>query len=417
MNPSPRIFDLSLPSLTLEQGGHVESHHVRGFWWGPPSDLEILETKAHLLDPSWIESEAYKVVRRQGGEDDRRMPARSERALDPSVPTILVVHALTGDMRPGGPGGFWQPVVGAGLPLDPCRFRILCFNNLGSCYGTSGPCDATFPRASDSRFPRAVTTWDQARSILLALDALGIEKVHLAVGGSIGGMIALCLAALAPTRFERIAPIAACEATSAWVIGWNHVARQALLLDPEFPTHPSRGLQIARQIAMLTYRAEPGLDLRQGRELVRHEPSAGPATFQIGSYLEHQGRKLRDRFDAGAYLVQLGAMDHHDLARPPSPPEGSESWVHDAATAERDDALSWGLARIRASVRVVSIDTDSLCQPAQSERLALRLSQANRHVESGRIRSLHGHDGFLIEWDQLGSELRAALAMPAGGEE
>src|SRR5690606_15193777 len=140
----------------------------------------------------------------------------------------------------------------------------------------------------------------------------------------IGGMIALCLAALAPERFERVAPIAACEATSAWVIGWNHVARQALVLDPEFPSHPSRGLQIARQIAMLTYRAEPGLEERQGRELAGSDSGSGPPLFRVGSYLEHQGRKLRDRFDAGAYLVQLGAMDHHDLGRPPRLPDEDE---------------------------------------------------------------------------------------------
>lgn len=412
----PRVFDLELPPLTLEHGARLLAHTVRGFWWGPASDLEVLAEKARIFGPEWFENEAYKVVRRSPGED--RPTVRSEGALDPSIPTVLVVHALTGDMCVGGPTGFWQPVVGQGLPLDPSRYRILGFNNLGSCYGTSGPTDPSFPRAEDARFPATVTTWDQARSLLFALDALGIERVHLVVGGSIGGMIALCLAALAPERFERVAPIAACEATSAWVIGWNHVARQALVLDPEFPSHPSRGLQIARQIAMLTYRAEPGLEERQGRELAGSDSGSGPPLFRVGSYLEHQGRKLRDRFDAGAYLVQLGAMDHHDLGRPPRLPDEDERWKHDGdfEPTEDENSLSWGLRRIRASARVVHVDTDNLCRPAQSERLVERLRRSGVHAESGVIRSPHGHDGFLIEWEQLAFELRSALALPAGGE-
>lgn len=418
----PCIFDLELPRLTLERGGIVASHHVRGFHWGPASDRTVLEERARALDPGWVEAEAYKIVRREKLPLEASKPPKGEAegVFDPSVPTILVIHALTGDMRPGGPGGFWQPVVGPGLALDPSRHRILCFNNLGSCYGTSGPPDPSFPRAEDPRFPATVTTWDQARSILLALDALGIERIHLVVGGSIGGMIALCLTALAPSRFERVLPIAASEATSAWVIGWNHVARQALLLDPEFPTHPSRGLQLARQIAMLTYRAEPGLHARQGRGLATHEPSAGPSLFRVGGYLEHQGRKLRDRFDAGAYLVQLGAMDHHDLSRPPQLPDPEESWVHDGAFREegsREAAASWGLSRIRASARIVHIDTDNLCHPAQSLALAERLQKAGMHAESGVIHSPHGHDGFLIEWAQLSRELEAGLDLKVGERE
>lgn len=411
----PRVFDLELPPLTLEQGARLASHRVRGFWWGPAGDLPALEKVARVFGPEWFETEAYKVVHRSPAD---ARPVRSEGALDPSIPTVLVVHALTGDMCVGGPTGFWQPVVGPGLPLDPSRYRILCFNNLGSCYGTSGPTEPCFPRAKDARFPATVTTWDQARSILLALDALGIEKVHLVVGGSIGGMIALCLAALAPERFERVAPIAACEASSAWVVGWNHIARQVLVMDPEFPSHPSRGLQLARQIAMMTYRAEPGLHARQGRGLASQEPMAGAAFFRVGSYLEHQGRKLRDRFDAGAYLVQLGAMDQHDLGRPPSMPEAHESWEHDGITDSNHDAddLSWGLRRIRAHARVVCVDTDILCHPDQSARLVERLRRVGVHAELGVIESPHGHDGFLIEWEKLDVELRSALALPAGGE-
>lgn len=422
LSEKPRAFDLELPPLPLEQGGEVGEHRVRGSWWGPPTDLEALEEAGRLLGVEQMEGEAYRIVRGRGDGGRRAGGSRPLKRgeLDPTVPTILVVHALTGDMRPGGPGGFWQPVVGPGLSLDPSHHRILCFNNLGSCYGTSGPPDPSFPRTRDARFPATITTWDQARSILLALDALGIDRVHLSLGGSIGGMIVLCLAALAPERFERILPIAACEATSAWVIGWNHVARQALLLDPEYPSRPSRGLQIARQIAMLTYRAEPGLEERQGRELADQRAAPGPFTFQVGSYLEHQGRKLHDRFDAESYLLQLGAMDHHDLGRPPPLPSADEPWAHDGrldGSQIGDGELSWGLSRIRASARVVYVDTDNLCQPEQSRALVERLRRLGRYAESGMITSPHGHDGFLIEWAQLANQIDAALSLPAGEDE
>ncbi|MCP3101187.1 alpha/beta fold hydrolase [Myxococcus sp. K15C18031901] len=408
---SPRLFDVSPPDLPLEAGARLAPHLVRGWWWGPDEDLPWLHARARVLTEDAARSAAYQVVRRTRDEQRQVVDeARRHGTLRPSsrIPTVLLVHALTGDMRAGGPGGWWEPVIGPGRALDPTRVRLLCFNNLGSCYGTTGPADEGFPcRLDDARFapaptlakgdlrlderhlPATVTPWDQARSILLALDALGVDDVALVAGGSLGGMVVLCLAALAPERFARMAPIATAEAASAWVVGLNHVARQALLLDPGFPHAPERGLELARQLAMLTYRAEPGLDALQRRPA----DWSSRALHPVQSYLEHQGRKLEARFDARAYLAQLGAMDHHDLSRGP---------------------VGGGLERIRASALCVGIDRDQLFFPGHMEALARRLRALGRHAEHAELSSPYGHDGFLVEWEPLAALLTRALALPSG---
>ena len=120
------------------------------------------------------------------------------------MPTVLVVHALTGDARAAGPDGWWGPLAGPGRALDPTRVRILCANNLGSCYGSSGPLDVGWPDRV-----RRFTPWDQARALRSLLDVLGIERLRLATGASLGGMIALCLAVLRPGGVERLLPIGA----------------------------------------------------------------------------------------------------------------------------------------------------------------------------------------------------------------
>ncbi|XXF76734.1 alpha/beta fold hydrolase [Myxococcaceae bacterium GXIMD 01537] len=413
---TPRVFDLALPDLPLEAGARVSPHLARGWWWGPAEDLPWLESRG-LLHPEGSEAAPSRAVHRSVEEQRERFtearPRTTPRAAD-EVPTVLLVHALTGDARAGGPGGWWEPLIGPGRALDPEHVRLLCFNNLGSCYGSSGPADAGFPlRVDDRRFgptsplpkgnvamdetllPATITPWDQARAILLALDALGIERVSLAVGGSLGGMIVLCLAALAPGRFERIAPIAASEVASTWVVGWNHIARQALLLDPGYPSMPWRGLELARQLATLTYRAEPGLDARQ-------RPGGGGwssrALLPVQSYLEHQGSKLRARFDARSYVALLGAMDHHDVSRFPG---------------KRADG-PWGLARIQASALCVGIDRDQLFFPEHMRNLSSRLRALGLHAEYAELSSAHGHDGFLLEWEPLAELLGRALALPPG---
>ena len=345
----PRSFDLSLPDLALSRGGVVRSHHSRGWWWSRAGDTP--ETP------------------------------------QPGVPTVLLIHALTGSAEAGGPDGWWEPMIGPGSPLDPTDYRILCFNNLGSCYGSSGPGVEGFPAGPEIE----PTSLDLARAILQGLDQLGIGTVHLTTGGSLGGMVTLALAALAPDRFERILPIATSASTSAWVVGWNHVAREILRLDPGYPHNVGRGLELARQLAMLTYRAEPGLDARQPRPTT----AGATAAYPIQGYLEHQGRKLRGRFAARAYELQLAAMDHHDLTLP--------------LPGEKQPALS----HVRATTLIVDVDSDQLFTPAQAERLAQHLRGNGATVERATVRSIHGHDAFLMEWETLGPILTRALHLQA----
>lgn len=301
---------------------------------------------------------------------------------------MLLVHALTGSAQAGGEGGWWEPLIGPGRALDPDCYRILCFNNLGSCYGSSGPGVEGFPTEKNLE----LTSLDISRALLLALDKLGIGKIHLTTGGSLGGMVTLALAALAPERFERLLPLATSVAASAWVVGWNHVARQILRLDPGYPDNIGRGLEIARQLAMLTYRAEPGLDARQPRPVLASSHESG---YPVQSYLEHQGAKLRNRFAAQAYELQLAAMDHHDLMQP--------------LPGDTRPAIS----RVKASTFVVDIDTDQLFTPLQTETLAKCLREAGARVERATVRSIHGHDAFLMEWETLGPILTRALHLQA----
>jgi homoserine O-acetyltransferase/O-succinyltransferase len=347
---SPQVFDLRLPDLVLERGGTVKSHRLHGWWWGPAND----SPNSPLGD----------------------------------VPTVLLVHALTGGAQAGGAGGWWEPLIGPGRALDPSACRILCFNNLGSFYGSSAPGMPGFPRGTRI----TLTSVDIANSIIFGLERLGLERVHLTAGGSLGGMIALTLGALDPKRFERLLPIATCAAASAWVVGWNHVAREILRLDPGYPHHVGRGLELARQLAMLTYRAEPGLETTQHRSLPPIRRFNG---YRIQSYLEHHGRKLKNRFTAHCYELLLDAMDHHDLLRP--------------LPGQRVPAIS----RIKAATLIVHVDSDQLFTPAQSDELVRHLRRPGVRVARATLRSPHGHDAFLIEWDQLSAIVKRAMRLPA----
>lgn len=347
---APVDFQLALPDLPLARGGVVRKHRLHGWWWS-----SVVDTPRH--------------------------PAKGR-------PTVLLIHALTGSAQAGGAEGWWAPLIGPGRVLDPAQYRLLCFANLGTFYGSSAPGAPGFPAARRT----TLTPVDQARAILHGLDALGIGRVHLGIGGSLGGMILLSLAALAPRRVERLLPLATAAAASSWVIGWNHVARSILRLDPGYPGHAARGLEVARQLAMLTYRAEPGLELAQPR----HQPaSARHLPYAIQGYLEHQGRKLHDRYTARCYELQLDAMDHHDLTRP--------------LPGSRAPALN----RIRVPTLLVDVDSDQLFPPAQTTALYRALRRQGAPVARATIRSPHGHDAFLIEWTQLAPLVRRALKLKA----
>ena len=274
---------------------------------------------------------------------------------------VLVVHALTGSADAAG--DWWEPLIGPDKALDTNERQVICVNLLGSCYGTTGPRDvADFP---------PITPRDMARAQWATLDALGIERLDLVTGGSLGGMVALEVALERPEAVSHVVPIAAPAVIGNLAAGWNHIQLQLLELDRD------RGLELARQLAMTTYRSEVDFDTRDG----------------IGSYLEHQGIKLRQRFDAGSYAALAGAMNAHDIGRDRG---GIISALRSLATA--DVALTG-----------IGIEGDILYGPRQVHAVVDAARTAGLDAAYGEIRSDKGHDAFLVEWDQIADLLREAI--------
>jgi homoserine O-acetyltransferase/O-succinyltransferase len=278
-----------------------------------------------------------------------------------STTAVLVVHALTGSADAAG--DWWKPLIGPRRALDTDTRQVVCLNLLGSCYGTTGPREV-------DHFPQ-ITPRDIARAQWAALDALGIERVELVVGGSLGGMVALEVALERPMAVDRVMPIAAPARIGNLAAGWNHIQLQLLELDR------NRGLELARQLAMTTYRSEIDFDTRDG----------------IGSYLEHQGVKLRRRFHAGSYAALAGAMNAHDIGR------------------ERGgvDAALRSLAIAGVALTGIGIGGDILYGPRQVGAIVDAARSAGIDAEYREITSDKGHDAFLVEWDQLTVILREAL--------
>jgi len=280
----------------------------------------------------------------------------------PGASAVLVVHALTGSADAAG--DWWEPLIGPGKALDTDERQVVCLNLLGSCYGTTGPREiADFP---------PITPRDMARAQWAALDALGIERLELVVGGSLGGMVALEVALERPAAVDVVMPIAAPAVIGNLAAGWNHIQLQLLELDRD------RGLELARQLAMTTYRSEVDFDTRS----------------EIGSYLEHQGVKLRQRFDAGSYAALAGAMNAQDIGR------------------DRGGVVSAFrlLAEGDVAVTAVGIEGDILYGPRQVHALVDAARSAGADASYREIHSDKGHDAFLVEWDQVTEFLREALS-------
>jgi homoserine O-acetyltransferase/O-succinyltransferase len=282
---------------------------------------------------------------------------------------ILVFHALTGS---ADVEAWWGPLVGPGRALDTSRHAILAANLLGGCYGSSGPTEWRARR--EENFPE-LTPGDLARAHLPLLEHLGVERVALATGGSLGGMVALEWGRVASVPTDRLVVFAAPAATSPQSIGWNAVQRMAIEADSV------AGLAAARALAMITYRSPAEFQARFGRT-----SSRSPGLFDVDSYLRRQGDKLVARFDAASYLALMRTMDLHD--------------VGDLAEAGRATAMRVG------QVVGVGIDSDILYAPSEVRDWVAAYQAAGMAAEYREIASLYGHDAFLIEWDQVEKILR-----------
>ncbi|HET7307484.1 MAG TPA: homoserine O-acetyltransferase [Gammaproteobacteria bacterium] len=289
---------------------------------------------------------------------------------------VLICHALTGS---ADADEWWPGLFGAGRAFDPTRDFIICSNVLGGCYGSTGPATA---------IPGALRTWgpefpsvmvrDMVHAQAALLDALGVERLKLVVGGSLGGMQVLEWAALYPERVDAIAPIATTARHSAWAIGLNEAQRQAIRADINwmqgyYPpgVQPHFGLAAARAFAMCSYRGWASFE-QFGRE------RRASGRYQVESWLNYHGGKLAKRFDANSYITLTQAMDSHDLGR------GRGS-------------VAAALAAIEQPALVVTIDSDMLYPPAEQALLARYLP----HAQWAPLSSPHGHDAFLIDTDAL----------------
>jgi homoserine O-acetyltransferase len=307
---------------------------------------------------------------------------------------VLVLHALTGDSHvvgAAGPGhptaGWWDGLIGPGAPLDPRASFVVAANVLGGCQGTTGP---SSPRP-DGRpyggaFPR-ITVGDQVEVERRLADRLGIHRWAAVVGGSMGAMRALEWAAAHPERVSAALVVAVGAAATGDQIGTQSTQILAITSDPAWAggdyhdagLRPSRGMGIARRIAHLTYRSEIEFGLRFGTMAQSGEDPLAEGRFAVQSYLDHQAAKLERRFDAGTYVALTDAMNTWDLGRGRGGPAAA-------------------LAAIEVPLVVAGVDTDRLYPLYLQEQIA----SAPGTVGGLRvITSPYGHDGFLIERDQV----------------
>lgn len=318
---------------------------------------------------------------------------------------ILIFHALTGDQfvaKPHpvtGKPGWWERMVGPGKPIDTGRYFVICANIVGGCMGSTGPASlAPDGQPFAMRFP-VITVRDMVRAQVALLDQLGIDRLHAVVGGSMGGMLALSLAANWPGRADRVLAIATTARHSAQNIAFHEVGRQAIMADPDWAggdyhagrKGPEKGLSVARMAAHITYLSEAGLTEKFGRRLQdRPDGTLGAksfgfdADFQVESYLRHQGIAFTNRFDANSYLYITRAMDYFDLA------EEHGGLLADAFAGARDTRFC-----------VISFDTDWLYPTAESRAIVHALNAVAAPVSFVELSAPFGHDSFLLDCPAL----------------
>jgi homoserine O-acetyltransferase len=295
---------------------------------------------------------------------------------EPAPEAIVICHALTGN---ADADDWWSGLFGPSRSFDPATDYIVASNVLGGCYGTTGP-TSKVPGTDHwygGSFPQ-VTIRDMVHLQARLLDHLGVERLTLVLGGSMGGMQALEWAATYPDRVGGTVAIGVGPHHSAWSVAFSEAQRAAIWTDPRFEggyyapgQGPDNGLAVARMIAMISYRGKLNFESRFGRRQVEDE-------FEVRSYLRHQGQKLVERFDANTYLRLMDAMDSHDLSRG----RGEQETV---------------LAGIKTPVLTIGISSDVLYPPAEVESLASALPNARYQM----LHASQGHDAFLIEMASL----------------
>ena len=337
---------------------------------------------------------------------------------------VLICHALNASHHVAGwhadengqplarSEGWWNNMIGPGKPVDTDRYFVIGVNNLGSCFGSTGPTHVNpatgQPWGAD--FP-VVTVEDWVDAQARLLDAMGIETLAAVMGGSLGGMQTLSWTLQYPQRVRHAVVVASAPNLTAENIAFNEVARRAIVTDPDFRdghylrdgTLPRRGLRIARMIGHITYLSDDVMNEKFGRQLregIDLKYSTQDIEFQIESYLRYQGDKFSDYFDANTYLLITRALDYFDPAR------------------AHAGNLTRALARATAKFLLVSFTTDWRFSPQRSREIVKALLDNRRRVSYAEIDAPHGHDAFLLDdarymgvmrsyFDSIAKELQA----------
>ncbi len=317
---------------------------------------------------------------------------------------VLICHALTGNSHAAGiiseaeienrgneflekynqmflgKAGWWDQMIGPSKPIDTNKYFVISSNILGSCYGTTGP--STINPSTNKKYNLAfpsVTVRDMVKLQKILIDHLEVYQIKFITGGSLGGMQVLEWAIMFPELVEAIIPIAASAKHSAWAIGFNDASRTAIKTDPQwqngnYSQQPYNGLALARKIAMLSYRSFTSFEDKFGRA----KSKTNVEQYSVESYLDYQGDKFVNRFDANSYLYITKALDDHDIS------------------LNRGDVKDV-LNNIKAKALSIGIDSDIL-YPVDEQKFISEYIPKSRYAE---IKSKHGHDAFLIEFEQL----------------
>jgi homoserine O-acetyltransferase/O-succinyltransferase len=359
----------------MKDGTHTSTQSLTLF----PPDSPFVMDSGRALAPATVAYETYGELNAAGDN------------------AVLVCHALTGNAHAAGfasddprSAGWWEPLIGPGRGLDTSRDFVICSNFLGSCYGTTGPVSVnpSTGKQYGPDFPQ-MTVRDMVRLQKALLDHLGVKSLRTVIGGSLGGMQVLEWGVMYPDVVRSMIPVATAVQHSPWCIGLNDIARQAIMNDPawlggryEPSAQPRAGLSLARQVAMMSYRSDVSFLARFGRG--RHSDMTN--LFQVESYLRYQGDRLVNRFDANTYIAITRAMDLHDVA---------------LGRGEMRDVLG----RLGMPVLCIGISSDIL-YPVHEQKTIAGMIPGSTYRE---LSSPHGHDSFLIEYDQLAAIVREFL--------
>jgi len=332
---------------------------------------------------------------------------------------VLICHALNASHHVAGISadnpeniGWWDNMVGPGKPVDTNKFFVIGVNNLGSCFGSTGPMsiNPATGKPYGASFP-VVTVEDWVNAQARVADHFQIEKFAAVMGGSLGGMQAMAWSMMYPNRVANCIVVASTPKLSAQNIAFNEVARSAILSDPDFHggdyyahnVKPRRGLRVARMIGHITYLSDDDMAEKFGRELRRAEGDSDEynfsfdVEFEVESYLRYQGEKFADYFDANTYLLITRALDYFDPAK---------AYANNLSAAMRD---------VVAKFLVVSFTTDWRFAPDRSREIVKALLDNKLDVSYGEIDAPHGHDAFLLEDPRYHGLVRAYFEQIAMG--